>query len=63
MSKFSDGGPAPGHKADVVERARAGDPAKPLSLAMLDWMCRFQEGGVRMATDEDYRKAIAARLF
>ena len=63
MSRFSDDGPATGDQADAVESVRLGEPAKPLSPAMLDWMRRIQEAGVRMATDEDYRKTIAARLF
>lgn len=63
MTEFSDDGPASDDQIAAAARGRSGEPAKPLSPAMLDWMHRFQEAGVRMATDEDYRKTIAARLF
>ncbi|GEM_PF-4452653 len=63
MVRFSNDGSALGGEADTADGVRPGEPAKPLSPAMLDWMRHIQEGGVRMATDEEYRKAIAARLF
>lgn len=50
-------------QADVADSARSRGPAKPLSPEMKDWMRRFQEGGVKMANDEEARKAIAKRLF
>lgn len=63
MSEFLDGDPAFRAQAEPAEKVRSGEPAKPLSPAMLDWMRRIQEGSIRMASDEDYRKTIAARLF
>lgn len=36
---------------------------KSLSPAVLDLMRRFQEAGIKMANDEEARKAIAKRLF
>lgn len=63
MSEFPDGNSVFRAQDEPAESVRSGEPAKPLSPAMLDWMRRFQEGGVLMATDEDYRKAIATRLF
>lgn len=48
---------------DVADSARSRGTAKPLSPEMKDWMRRFQEGGVKMANDEEARKAIAKRLF
>lgn len=63
MSRFSDDGPAPGDLAGAAESGHSSECAKPLSPEMLDWMRRFQEAGVEMATDEQCRKVIAARLF
>jgi hypothetical protein len=50
-------------QAEAAEGAGSGESAKPLSPASADWMRRFQEAGVELATDEERRKAIAARLF
>jgi len=36
---------------------------KSLSPAVIDWMRRFQEAGIKLANDEEARKAIAKRLF
>lgn len=47
----------------AADRNCSGEAAKPLSPAMLDWMRRIQEAGVKMANDEEARKAIAKRLF
>jgi len=63
MSRGSDDGPATGDQTGAAETVRSSEHAKPLSPETLDWMRRFQEGGVEMATDEECRKAIAARLF
>lgn len=50
-------------QAEAPGSVPAGESAKPLSPAIKGWMRRFQEGCVRMANDEGYRKTIAARLF
>jgi len=63
MPEFLDDGPVYGDQAEAWEGVHSGEPAKPVSPATLDWMRRFQEAGVEMATDEECRKAIAARLF
>lgn len=63
MARVSEDGFAPGDQIDTAESVRSSEHAKPLSPETLDWMRRFQEAGVEMATDEECRKAIAARLF
>lgn len=50
-------------QAAAVESVYLSEGTKPLSPEMEDWLRRFQEGCIRMANDEGYRKTIAARLF
>lgn len=63
MPRVSEDGSASGEQIAAAESVRSSEHAKLLSPETLDWMRRFQEAGVEMATDEECRKAIAARLF